>query len=136
MFKEFKEFAMRGNVLDMAVGVIMGAAFGKIVTSMVNDVLMPPLGLILGSVNFSDLFFNLSPGEYASLDAAKKAGAATVNYGLFINAVIDFLFVAFAMFLLVRQLNRLMRKEPAPPAAPTKDQELLAEIRDLLKAQK
>jgi large conductance mechanosensitive channel len=136
MLKEFKEFAMRGNVLDMAVGIIIGAAFGKIVSSFVSDVLMPPIGLILGKVDFSDLYVNLSGGEYASLAAAKAAGAATLNYGLFLNTVIDFLIVAFAIFLLIQQVNRLTKK-PAPPAEPpppTKDQVLLTEIRDLLKA--
>ncbi|MFB3921657.1 MAG: large-conductance mechanosensitive channel protein MscL [Terriglobia bacterium] len=119
MFKEFKEFAMRGSVLDMAVGIIIGAAFGKIVTSFVEDILMPPLGLLLGRVDFSSLFVNLSGQDYASLTAAKAAGAATINYGLFINTVLNFLIVAFAIFLLIRQVNRLKR-EPAPvPAAPT-----------------
>jgi len=116
MFKEFKEFAMRGNVLDMAVGIIIGAAFGKIVTSLVNDVLMPPFGLILGKVDFSSLFLNISGTSYPSLAAAKAAGAATINYGMFINNVIDFLIVAFVIFLLVRQVNRW--NTPAPSAAP------------------
>jgi len=117
MFKEFKEFAMRGNVLDMAVGIIIGAAFGKIVTSLVNDVLMPPFGLILGKVDFSSLFLNISGTSYPSLAAAKAAGAATINYGMFINNVIDFLIVAFVIFLLVRQVNRW--NTPAPSGAPT-----------------
>jgi len=117
MLKEFREFAMRGNVIDLAVGVVIGAAFGKIVTSLVSDVIMPPLGLILGRVDFSNLFLNLSGKSYASLAEAKAAGAATVNYGVFINNVLDFLIVAFAVFLLVRGVNRLYR---APPAtAPT-----------------
>lgn len=119
MFKEFKEFAMRGNVVDMAVGIIMGAAFGKIVTSFVGDILMPPLGLILGKVDFSNLFINLSGKSYASLAEAKAAGAATVNAGLFINTVIDFILVAFAIFLLVKQVNRLKRQPEAVAAAPT-----------------
>ncbi len=118
MFKEFRDFAMRGNVVDLAVGIIIGAAFGKIVTSLVNDILMPVLGLILGRVDFSNLYVNLSGKSYDSLAAAKAAGAATINYGLFLNAIVDFLIVAFAVFLLVRQINRLTRK-PAPPAAPT-----------------
>jgi len=119
VFKEFKEFAMRGNVLDMAVGIIIGAAFGKIVTSFVEDILMPPLGLLLGRGDFASLFLNLSGQEYASLAAAKAAGAATINYGLFVNTVLNFLIVAFAIFMLIRQVNRLKR-EPAPaPAAPT-----------------
>jgi len=117
MFKEFKEFAMKGNVLDMAVGIIIGAAFGKIVSSFVSDVLMPPLGLLLGKMDFTNLFVTLSPGSYPTLAAAKEAGAATLNYGLFLNAVVDFLFVAFAVFLLIKQVNRLRR--PAPAAVPT-----------------
>jgi large conductance mechanosensitive channel len=117
MFKEFKEFAMKGNVLDMAVGIIIGAAFGKIVTSFVSDVLMPPLGLLLGNMDFSDLFLNLSGQHYPTIAAAKAAGAATLNYGIFINTVIDFLIVAFAIFLLIRQVNRLKRQPPAAPPA-------------------
>src|SRR5271155_3813291 len=105
MLKEFKEFAMRGNVLDLAVGFIIGAAFGKIITSLVSDILMPPIGLILGKVDFSSLFLNISGKSYDSLAAAKAAGAATINYGLFLNAIIDFLIVAFVIFLLVRQVN-------------------------------
>ena len=120
MLKEFREFAMRGNVIDLAVGLVIGAAFGKIVTSFVNDVLMPPLGVLLGKVDFSNLFVNLSGKSYASVAEAKAAGAATLNYGLFINTVIDFLIVAFAIFLLVKQINRLKRPE-APAAATTKD---------------
>ena len=119
MIKEFKEFAMRGNVMDMAIGIILGAAFGKIISSFVNDILMPPLGKLIGGVDFSNLFISLSGGEYATLDAAKEAGAATINYGIFINTVLDFLIVAFAIFLVVRQMNRLKRKEEAPPAEPT-----------------
>jgi len=116
MLKEFKEFAMRGNVLDMAVGIVIGAAFGGIVTSFVNDILMPPIGLLLGRVDFSNLFISLK-GHYASVAAAKAAGAATLNYGIFMNTVINFLIVAFAIFLLVRQVNRLFPK-PAPAPAP------------------
>jgi large conductance mechanosensitive channel len=118
MLKEFKEFAMRGNVLDMAVGIIIGAAFGKIVTSFVTDILMPPLGLVLGKTDFSSLFLNLSGKGYATLVEAKAAGAPTLNYGMFLNTVVDFLIVAFAIFLLVKQVNRMTRK-PAPAAAPT-----------------
>jgi large conductance mechanosensitive channel len=121
VFKEFKEFAMRGNVLDMAVGIIIGAAFGRIITSLVEDVLMPPIGLLLGKVDFSNLFWNLSGQSFDSLAAAKAAGAATVNYGLFFNHVINFLIVAFAVFLLIRQVNRLKRAETAPAAPITKD---------------
>jgi large conductance mechanosensitive channel len=119
MFKEFKEFAMRGNVLDMAVGIIIGAAFGKIITSFVNDILMPLIGLILGKVDFSNLFINLSGKSFATLAEAKAAGAATLNYGLFINTVIDFAIVAFAIFMLVRAVNRMKRQPEAAPAAPT-----------------
>ena len=120
MLKQFKEFAMRGNVLDMAVGIIIGAAFGKIITSFVGDILMPPIGLLLGKVDFSSLFLNISGKSYDTLAAAKAAGAATLNYGLFLNAIIDFLIVAFVVFLLVRQVNKW--KSPTPVAAPsTKD---------------
>ena len=119
MLKEFKEFAMRGNVLDMAIGIIIGAAFGKIITSLVNDIIMPPIGLLLGAVDFANLFINLSGQPYASLAEAKAAGAATINYGLFLNTVLDFIIVAFVIFLLVRQINRLKRQPEAAPAAPT-----------------
>ncbi len=119
MFKEFKEFAMKGNVLDMAVGIIIGAAFGKIITSFVSDILMPPLGVLLGNTDFSELFITLSGGDFPSIAAAKEAGAATLNYGLFINTIIDFLIVAFAIFLLIRQVNRYKR-QPAPAAPDTK----------------
>jgi len=119
VFKEFKEFAMRGNVLDMGVGIIIGAAFGKIITSFVEDILMPPLGLLIGKVDFSNLFLDLSGKSFDSLAAAKAAGAATINYGIFFNHVINFMIVAFAIFLLIRQVNRLKRDAPAPPS--TKD---------------
>jgi large conductance mechanosensitive channel len=118
MIKEFKEFAMRGNVLDMAVGIIVGAAFGQIINSFVQDILMPPIGRLLGHVDFSNLFVSLSGAHYDTLAAAKAAGAATLNYGLFLNTLINFLIIAFAVFLLVRQVNRLAPK-PAPAAAPT-----------------
>lgn len=117
MLKEFKEFAMRGNVLDMAVGIIIGAAFGRIITSLVNDVLMPPIGLVLGKVDFSSLFANLSGTAYPSLAEAKKAGASVIAYGAFLNTILDFIIVAFVIFLLIKQVNRL--KKPAPAAAPT-----------------
>jgi len=120
MFKEFKEFAMRGNVLDMAVGIIIGAAFGRIITSLVNDVIMPPIGLLLGRVDFSSLFINLSGTPYASLADARKAGAAVIGYGAFLNTILDFVVVAFVIFLLIRQVNK-MKKEPAPAAATTKE---------------
>ena len=119
MLKEFKAFAMRGNVMDLAVGVILGAAFGKIVGSLVDDLLMPVLGLFLGRVDFSNLFVVLGNGAFATIADAKKAGVATLNYGLFINTVIQFLIVAFAIFLVVKQMNRLQQQAPAPPAAPT-----------------
>ena len=117
MLKEFKEFAMRGNVIDMAVGIIIGAAFGKIVTSFVKDVIMPPIGLLTGGVDFSSLFLNLSSTPYATLAEAQKAGAATINYGAFINTILDFIIIAFAIFIVIKQINRL-KKEP-PPADPT-----------------
>jgi large conductance mechanosensitive channel len=116
MLKEFKEFAMKGNVLDMAIGIIIGAAFGKIITSLVADVIMPPIGLILGKVDFSSLFLSLSGTHYDSLVAAKAAGAPTINYGVFLNNVIDFLIVAFVIFMVIRQVNRW--KKPVPVAAP------------------
>ena len=120
MFKEFKEFAMRGNVLDMAVGIIIGAAFGRIITSLVNDVIMPPIGLLLGKVDFSSLFLNLSGTSYPSLAEAKKAGASVVAYGVFLNTVLDFVIVALVIFLLIRQMNRL-KKQPAPADPTTKE---------------
>jgi large conductance mechanosensitive channel len=117
MLEEFKKFAMRGNVMDLAVGIIIGGAFGKIVSSLVDDVIMPPIGLLLGKVDFSNLYLNLSGKTYESLAAAKAAGAATINYGLFVNSVLNFTIVAFAVFMLIKQLNRLA---PAPaPAAPS-----------------
>lgn len=119
MWKEFKEFAMRGNVLDMAVGIIIGAAFGKIVSSFVNDVLMPPIGLLLGKVDFSNLFITLSGQSFATLEEAKKAGAVTIKYGLFFNTIIDFILVAFAIFFMIRQINRLKRQPEPAPAVPT-----------------
>lgn len=138
MLKEFKEFVMRGNVMDMAVGIIVGAAFGAIVTSLVNDVIMPPVGLLLGGADFSNLFVVLRDGAkaaapYASIAEAKAAGAVTLNLGLFVNAVITFTIVAFAVFLVVKSVNRVRRAEPPPPAPPTPSEALLAEIRDLLK---
>lgn len=116
---EFRDFAMRGNVLDLAVGIIIGAAFTTVVNSLVNDILMPPLGALLGGVDFSDLFINLTGGDYDSVAAAKEAGEATINYGLFINAIINFLIVAFAVFMLIRAVNRFMKKPEAAPAAPS-----------------
>lgn len=140
MLKEFKEFAMRGNVVDMAVGIIIGAAFGKIVESLVKDLIMPPIGLVLGKVDFTNLFVVLregaSAGPYISVEAAQKAGAVTFNYGMFINTCISFLIVAFAVFMLIRAVNRLKRTEdakPAAPAAPPEEVVLLREIRDALR---
>jgi large conductance mechanosensitive channel len=140
MLKEFKEFAMRGNVMDMAVGVIIGAAFGKIITSLVNDILMPPIGLLLGNADFSDLFVSLGMTQpYASVAEAEAAGAPIIKYGIFINTVLDFLIVAFVIFLVIRGINKFKRKQeaapPPPPAPPTTEEILLAEIRDLLRAQ-
>ncbi len=139
VLQEFKEFAVKGNVLDMAIGVIIGGAFGKIVSSFVSDVMTPPLGLLMGNVDFSNLFVNLSSKPAASLAEAKAAGVATINYGLFLNTVIDFTIVAFVIFMVVKQINR-MKKEtpPAPtaPVAPSKEEVLLTEIRDLLKKQR
>ena len=120
MLKEFKEFIMRGNVLDLAVAVIIGAAFGRIVTSLVNDIIMPPVGIVLGKVDFSNLFIDLSGGNHPTVAAAKAAGAATINYGVFLNTIIDFLIVAFAIFIVVRQANK-MKKAPAAAAPTTKD---------------
>jgi len=120
MFKEFKEFIMRGNVLDLAVAVIIGAAFGRIVTSFVNDIVMPPIGVLTGKVDFSNLFIDLSGANHPTLAAAKAAGAATINYGLFLNTVVDFVIVAFVIFLVIRQANRF-KAQPAPAAATTKD---------------
>ena len=137
MLKEFKQFAMKGNVLDMAIGVIIGGAFGKIVSSLVSDVLMPPLGLLMGKVDFSSLFINLSDASHPSLVAAKAAGAPTLNYGVFLQSVFDFLIIAFVIFMLVKQVNRFKKEEPQPlpvaPPEPTNEEKLLMEIRDLLK---
>ena len=123
MFKEFKEFAMRGNVVDMAVGIIIGAAFGTIISSFVSDIIMPPIGLLLSNVDFSTLFIVLKEGKvagpYASIAAAKTAGAVTVNYGVFVNTIINFIIVAFAVFFLIRNINRLKRQKEAPPSVPT-----------------
>ena len=135
MWKEFKEFAVKGNVVDLAVGVVIGAAFGRIVTSLVEDVVMPPLGLLLGKVDFSNLFINLSDVKYATLAEAKAAGAATVNYGVFINTLISFLIVALAIFFVIKLINRVRREEKDKEVtAPTNEEKLLMEIRDLLSA--
>jgi large conductance mechanosensitive channel len=133
MLDEFKKFILRGNVLDLAVGIIIGAAFTKIVTSLVEDIIMPPIGLLLGGIDFSEFFINLSATHYDTLKAAKAAGAATINYGLFINALISFVIVGFAVFMMVRQMNKLIKKADEAPAATPPQEVLLAEIRDLLK---
>jgi len=140
MLKEFKQFAMRGNVVDMAVGIIIGAAFGRIVSSLVNDVIMPPIGLLMGNLDFSSLYLNLSGGEFDSLTAAEAAGAPVIKYGVFINNVLDFVIVAFAIFMVIRAMNRLTKKEeaappaPATPPEPSAEVKLLTEIRDALKS--
>jgi len=134
MLAEFREFISRGNVIDLAVGVIIGAAFTGIVNSLVNDILMPPLGLLLGGIDFSNFFITLKGSGYTTVEAAKAAGGVTLNYGLFINAVIRFVIVAFAIFVLVQQVNRFRRaKEEAAPPGPSRQEELLTEIRDILK---
>jgi large conductance mechanosensitive channel len=140
MVKEFRDFAMRGNVMDMAVGVVIGAAFGKIVTSLVGDIIMPAIGKITGGVNFSDLFIVLGEGEYESLVKAKEAGAPVIAYGVFINTLIDFIIIAFAIFMVVKMINTARKRfekkqEAAPPPPPPKQEVLLEEIRDLLKKQ-
>ena len=136
MWREFRDFAMRGNAIDLAVGIIVGAAFTTIVNSLVNDIIMPPLGLLIGGIDFSDFFLTLKGGSYPTLAAAKAAGAVTINYGQFINAIIRFLIVAFAIFILVRQINRLFKPDEAPtaPPEPPRQEVLLEEIRDLLKS--
>jgi large conductance mechanosensitive channel len=137
MFKEFKDFAMRGNVVDMAVGIVIGGAFGKIVSSFVNDVLMPPIGLALGDVDFTSLFLNLSSAGYETLAAAEEAGAPVLKYGSFLQTVVDFIIIAFAIFMVVRAMNNMKKaEEAAPPPAPPEpsaQEKLLGEIRDLLK---
>jgi large conductance mechanosensitive channel len=136
MWKEFKTFIMRGNVLDLAIGVVIGAAFGKIVSSLVSDVIMPPIGLLAGRMDFSNLFVDLSGTGYETLAAAKAAGAPTLNYGIFLNTLIDFLIIAFAIFMVVKAANSVRRKEadkPAAPPEPTTSEKLLMEIRDLMK---
>ena len=134
---EFKEFAMKGNVMDMAVGVIIGGAFGKIVSSLVSDVLMPLIGKATGGVSFTDLFINLGDGEYSTLAAAQEAGAAVLAYGQFIQNIIDFIIIAFCIFLMIKGMNKLKKEKPAEPEAPAgpTQEELLTEIRDLLKKQ-
>jgi large conductance mechanosensitive channel len=135
MWHEFRAFAMRGNVVDLAIGIILGAAFTTIVNSLVNDIIMPPFGLLIGGIDFANFFVTLKGGSFPTLEAAKTAGAVTINYGLFINAVIRFVIVAFAIFILVKQINRMRWEEaeaPTAPPAPTREEVLLTEIRDLL----
>lgn len=134
MLQEFKAFALRGNVMDLAVGIIIGAAFGKIVASMTNDVIMPVVGLMLGKVDFSQLYINLSGAAHATLQEAVDAGAPVLKYGSFLNSVLDFVILAFIIFMMVRAMNKMKKAEPPPPpAGPTPDQVLLTEIRDALK---
>ena len=136
MLDEFKKFAMRGNVIDMAVGIVIGAAFGKIVSSVVNDIIMPPIGLLMGGVDFSNLFLDLSRSGHATLALAEEAGAPLIKYGVFINTVIDFLIVAFAIFMVIKGMNTLKKKEeeaPAEPPKPSPEVELLTDIRDALR---
>jgi large conductance mechanosensitive channel len=133
MLKEFRQFLMRGNVIDLAIGFIMGVAFTGVVNSLVNDVIMPPIGVLLGGFDFGDYFVSLSGGDYASLAAAKAAGAATLNYGAFVNTVVNFVIVGAAAFLLVKLVNHVAPKHPAAPPAPPRQEALLEEIRDLLK---
>lgn len=135
MFEEFKKFAMRGNVVDMAVGIVIGAAFGKIVSSAVNDLIMPPIGMLLGGVDFSNLYFNLGNGVFATLAEAEAAGAPLIKYGMFINTVLDFVIVAFAIFMAIKAMNKLQRQKeeaPAAPPEPSAEVKLLTEIRDSL----
>ena len=135
MLKEFKDFVMRGNVVDMAVGIIIGVAFGKVVSSLVADVIMPPIGMILGGVDFSNLFIDLSGVGYATMAAAEASGAPLIKYGVFINVVLDFMIVAFAIFMVIKVLNKLKKKEeekPTEPPKPSAEEKLLTEIRDLL----
>lgn len=138
MFKEFKEFAIKGNMIDLAVGVVIGAAFGAIVKSLVDDIIMPPLGLITGNVDFQNMFVVLkdgpkNAGPYATLKEALDSGAVLIKYGTFANTIVSFLIIAFSVFILVKQIQRLQKSAPVPPAAPTPDQKLLTEIRDILK---
>ena len=137
MLKEFKKFVMRGNVIDLAVGIIIGAALATIINSLVNDIIMPPIGLVLGKVDFANLFITLSGPHFNTLTESKAGGAVTLNYGIFINNIVNFLILAFAIFMMVRWVNKMKGPEaPPPPAMPSKEEVLLTEIRDILKAQK
>lgn len=133
MVSEFKEFAMKGNVMDMAVGIIIGGAFGKIISSLVDDIIMPIVGKAMGGVDFSQLFLNLGEGTFTTLEAAKEAGAATLNYGSFIQSALDFLIIAFAIFMMIKAMNSVKKAEEDAPAEPAAEEVLLTEIRDLLK---
>ena len=133
MLKEFRDFAMRGNVIDLAIGIIIGAAFTTVVNSLVKDIIMPPIGYMMNGIDFSNIFLVLKGDQYPSLKAAQDAGAVSINFGVFINACINFLIVAFAVFLLVKQVNRFRKEAPATPPAPTTSEKLLMEIRDALK---
>lgn len=136
MLKEFQDFAMKGNVIDLAVGVIIGAAFGGVVSSLVSDIIMPPIGYILGGIDFSNYYINLSSQAYSSLAEAQKAGVATINYGVFLNKVINFLIVSGAVFILVKQITRFKKEQVAAPKELTAQENLLTEIRDILKGKK
>lgn len=133
MIQEFKEFAMKGNMFDMAVGIILGAAFGTVISSLVGDIIMPIIGFFSGGVDFANLFINLSGGDYGSLDAAKEAGAATINYGLFINSIVSFLIIAWVLFMIIKGMNAAKKAEEEAPSEPPVQEVLLGEIRDLLK---
>ena len=137
MFQEFKEFAMKGNVLDLAIGLVLGVAFKDIVSSFVSDIIMPPIGMLLGGVNFSDLFITLDGGTYATLSAAEEAGAVVISYGAFVNTIIDFVIIAFAIFIVVKQINRFKKEEESEPETepePSNEEKLLIEIRDALQS--
>lgn len=135
MISEFKEFAVKGNLVDLAVGFILGGAFATVVKSLVNDVIMPPVGMLMGGIDFSQLYYNLTETEYASLSAAEEAGAAVIKYGAFINSLISFIIVAIVMFFIIKAMNNVKKKEEAAPSAPPANEVLLAEIRDLLARQ-
>lgn len=136
MLKEFKEFAVKGNAVDLALGVVIGGAFGKIVTSLVSDIIMPLVGRLTGGVDFTNMFVVLSGGKYPTLQAAQEAGAVTLNYGVFLNSILDFLIIAFSIFIVIKQMNRFKKKEEAKPETPPRSEVLLEEIRDVLKKKK
>jgi large conductance mechanosensitive channel len=139
IIREFKQFAIKGNAIDLAIGIIIGVAFGKVVSSIVNDIIMPPISILLGKVDFSGMFLDLSGKGYATLAEARAAGAPVLAFGAFINTIIEFVIIAFVIFLIVKQMNKMKRKEeekPSVPAKPTKEEEILSEIRDILKKKK